>query len=114
MRGLEELSPRIITALCEQGDALAIETYRRTGYMLGIGFATYSSIIDPEAIIFTGGISKAGRWIIEPFRESFEEHVFRNMRSKVKILISEFDDIERDMLGASALAWEVPEYSLFK
>lgn len=36
------------------------------------------------------------------------------MRSKVKILISEFDDIERDMLGASALAWEVPEYSLFK
>lgn len=114
MRGLEELSPRIITALCEQGDALAIETYRRTGYMLGIGFATYSSIIDPEAIIFTGGISKAGRWIIEPFRESFEEHIFRNMRSKVKILISEFDDIERDMLGASALAWEVPEYSLFK
>jgi glucokinase len=36
------------------------------------------------------------------------------MRGKVKILISELNDRERDVLGASALAWEVQEYSLFK
>lgn len=114
MRNVEELSPRIIASLCDKGDALAIETYRRTGYLLGIGFATYASVIDPEAIILTGGISKAGHWLLDPTIESFEDHVFRNMRDKVKILVSEFDDIERDMLGASALAWEVPEYSLFK
>ena len=114
MRDVEELTPRLITELCEQGDALAIETYRRTGYLLGIGFASYASIVDPEAIILTGGISQAGHWLMDPARESFESHVFRNMRGKVKLLVSKFDDIERDMLGASALAWEVPEYSLFK
>ena len=34
--------------------------------------------------------------------------------SKVKLVVTELDDHERDVLGASALAWEVPEYSLFK
>jgi glucokinase len=47
-------------------------------------------------------------------RESFEEHVFGNMRGKVKILVSELNNRERDVLGASVLAWSVPEYSLFK
>lgn len=47
-------------------------------------------------------------------QESFENHVFRNMRDKVLVTLSELNDQERDVLGASALAWEVPEYSLFK
>jgi glucokinase len=32
----------------------------------------------------------------------------------VKFLTSELDDRERDVLGASVLAWDVKEYSLFK
>ncbi|MBQ8153565.1 MAG: ROK family protein [Prevotella sp.] len=114
MRDEERLSPRIITECCDKGDAMAIEVYRRTGHMFGIGLANYASIVDPQAIILTGGISHAGKWLVEPTRESFEKHVFGNMRGKVKILVSKLNDRERDVLGASALAWEVPEYSLFK
>ena len=40
--------------------------------------------------------------------------MFPNMRGKVRIVVSRMDNRERDVLGASALAWEVPEYSLFK
>jgi glucokinase len=36
------------------------------------------------------------------------------MKGRIKILVSQLNDRERDVLGASALAWEVPEYSLFK
>ena len=114
MRGQEHLSPKIIAGFCDQGDELAIEVYRRTGYKLGIGMANYASIIDPEAIILTGGISKAGKWLIDPAYESFEKHVFGNIRGKVKIILSMIDNRERDVLGASALAWSVKEYSLFK
>ena len=114
MRDLDKISPKRITECCEKGDELAIETYKRTGHLLGIGLANYASLINPEAIILTGGVSKAGHWLIDPTYESFEEHVFPNMRGKVKILLSKLDDRERDTLGASALAWEVPEYSLFK
>ena len=72
MRDIEKLTPRKIKECCDKNDALAIEVFRRTGYIFGIGLATYASIVNPEAIILT------------------------------------------DVLGASALAWEVPEYSLFK
>ena len=114
MRTIDHLSPRTITECCEQGDELAIEVYRKTGYILGIGLANYASIVNPEAIILTGGVSHAGHWLLDPTYESFEEHVFPNMKGKVKLLLSKLDDRERDALGASALAWEVPEYSLFK
>ena len=114
MRDLEKISPRTIKVCCDQGDELAIEVYRRTGEILGLGLANYASIVDPEAIILTGGISHAGKWLIDPTCESFEDHVFGNLRGKVKILVSKLDDRERDVLGASALAWSVPEYSLFK
>lgn len=114
LRSLEELTPRTIAECCDKGDAMAIEVYRRTGYMLGIGIANYASVVDPEAVILTGGISHAGRWLLEPARESFDNHVFGNMRGKVKLVVSELDDRERDVLGASVLAWSVPEYSLFK
>ena len=114
MRSLGKLSPRIIYECCEKDDAMAIEVFRRTGYMLGIGLANYASIVDPEAIILTGGISHAGKWLFEPTRKSFDEHIFGNMRGKVRLLVSDLDDGERDVLGASALAWTVPEYSLFK
>lgn len=50
---------------------------------------------------------------MDPTKESFEDHVFRNIKGKVKLLLSQLDDRERDVLGASALAWDVPEYSLF-
>ena len=71
-------------------------------------------MIDPEAIIFTGGITKAGKWLLEPAQKAFEEHVFHNIRGKVKFLSSELDERDRNILGASVLAWEVKEYSLFK
>ena len=114
MRRVPKLTPRVIAELCEEGDALAIETFRRTGEYLGKGLANYASVIDPEAIIFTGGITRAGKWLMEPAKKSFEEHVFHNIQGKVKFLSSDLDESERNILGASVLAWEVKEYSLFK
>ena len=114
MRRVAQLTPKVIAELCNKGDAMAIETFRRTGEYLGLGLANYASVIDPEAIIFTGGITKTGKWLMEPAQKAFEEHVFHNIRGKVKFLSSELDERDRNILGASVLAWEVKEYSLFK
>ena len=113
MREVKIETPKDIFDCCEKGDELAIETFRRTGEMLGIGLANYASILNPEAIILAGGIAHAGKWLIEPTYESFEEHVFHNVKGRVKFLTSNLNETERDVLGASALAWNVKEYSLF-
>ena len=111
---ISELTPLKIQQLCEEGDELAIEVYRKTGHILGIGIANYASLLNPEAIILTGGIVKTGKWLIDPAYESFESHIFHNIEKKVKFLTSTLSEVERDVLGASALAWDVKEYSLFK
>ena len=114
MREVEVLTPRIIHEFCEMGDELAIETYRRTGYYLGLGLAGYASILNPEAIVFTGGIAQAGKWLLEPANQTFEEHIFHNIQGRVKFVVSNLENRTRNMLGASVLAWDVKEYSLFK
>ncbi len=114
MRDAKKLTPKKIFEFCEQGDKLAIEVYRRTGELLGLGLANYASLVNPEAIIFTGGISRAGHWLLEPAKKSFEEHVFHNIQGRVKFLVSDLSESERNVLGASVLAWRVKEYSLFK
>lgn len=114
MRQVDKLSPKIIQEFCELGDELAIETYRRTGYYLGVGLANYASILNPEAIVFTGGIAQAGKWLFEPANEAFEAHVFHNTEGRVKLMASALENRTRNILGASVLAWGVKEYSLFK
>jgi len=114
MREAKELTPLTIASLCDQGDPLAIEVYKRTGEVLGLTLANYASVVDPEAIIIGGSTSRAGKWLMEPLDNSFEEHVFHNIQNKVKILVSALDKEEHNVLGASALAWSVKEYSLFK
>ena len=114
MRQTDYLTPRIIADFCAQGDHLAIETFNRTGKLLGLGLANYASALNPEAIILTGGITKAGKWLYDPTYRSFKEHIFPNMRDMVKLIVSDLDGHERVALGASSLAWETEEYSLFK
>ena len=82
--------------------------------LLGLGLANYASVLNPEAIILTGDMTQAGKWLLKPMRASFEEHVFHNIKNKTRILVSILKEGERDVLGASALAWDVKEYSLFK
>ena len=114
MRGINNLKPKNITAFCEQGDQLAIEVMRRTGVWLGRGLANYASVIDPEAFVFTGGISRAGKWLLEPAEKAFNEYVFHNISGKVRFVMSSLDADICDVLGAAVLAWDVKEYSLFK
>ena len=111
---LEDLSVRTIIDCCDKGDRVAIEAFRRVGHMLGIGLANYASILNPEAIILTGDMTQAGKWLLRPMRQSFDEHVFHNIRGNTRIFVSILKEGERDVLGASALAWDVKEYSLFK
>jgi glucokinase len=113
MRELTELTPVTIGECCDKGDKLAKKVYDITGLYLGIGLANYATVINPEAIILTGELTEAAKWFMEPLLKSFDEHVFGNIRGKVKVQVSVLDNHERDVLGASALAWSVKEYSLF-
>ena len=111
---LSKLDIATISQYCDKVDELAIEALRRTGDILGLGLANYASVLNPEAFILTGDLTLAGKWLLKPMKKSFEEHIFRNIKNNTRILVSILKEGERDVLGASALAWDVKEYSLFK
>jgi glucokinase len=113
MRQLSELTPEAIDQCCDEGDQLALEVYRQTGEIIGNGLSFYASDNNPHAIILTGGLTNQWKWLEEPTQLSFNEHLFPNLRGKVELQVSILTDAERDVMGASALAWEVEEYSLF-
>lgn len=114
LKGDDALTLQKIAEACEQGDEAAIEAFHRTGRVLGRALATYASLVDPESIILTGDMTAYGKWLMDVMKETFEANIFQNLKGKVSLVVSPLNNNEREILGASALAWEVKEYSLFK
>ena len=102
LSSLDELNIRTITECCDKGDRVAIDTFRRVGTMLGIGLANYASVINPEAIILTGDMMVAGKWLLKPMRAAFDEHVFHNIRGKVRILAGVSDQADTARITGSS------------
>jgi glucokinase len=86
---------------------MAKEVYRFTGQILGEALANFVMFSSPEAIILFGGVVKAGGMIIKPAREHMEKNVLPIFRNKVKLIISELNEADAAILGASALVWEM-------
>jgi glucokinase len=92
-----------------EGDKLAIEVYNYTGKILGLALANFVMFSSPEAIIFFGGMAKAGDLLLKPVRENMEKHLLPIFRDKVKLIFSELKEADAAILGASALVWEMKQ-----
>lgn len=114
MRQTDSLNYTAVCDACRQGDALAMETMRRTGKIFGKSLANYATLLNPEAIVLTGPLTECVPWMKDALKDAFDEYVFHNIRDKVKLVVSTIENHERGILGAAALAWSVKEYSLFK
>jgi glucokinase len=101
-----KLKPKLITALAEKGDPIAIKAFERTGYLLGRSLADSVAHISPAKIFLFGGLAKAGKWIIEPTVRSMEEHLLPIYRNKIEILPSALLKKNIAVLGAAALMWK--------
>ena len=61
----------------------------------------------PEAIIFFGGLTKAGEMIMTPTRINMEKNLLPIFQNKVKLIFSELKESDAAILGASALVWDI-------
>ncbi|MCS7471052.1 ROK family protein [Stieleria sp. ICT_E10.1] len=60
LRDADELTPEIIAAAAERGDAIAMETVRRTGVHLGRAIAMLAHIADPAVVLLGGAVNFGG------------------------------------------------------
>jgi len=101
-----KLKPKLITAMAEEGDPIAIEAFKKTGFLLGRSLADSVAHISPSKIFLFGGLAKAGKWIIDPAKKSMEKHLFPIYRDKIDIVPSALLKKNIAVLGAAALIWK--------
>jgi glucokinase len=89
-----------------QGDEIALEIFEFTGKILGESLCDFIAFSSPQAIILFGGLVRAGDFLLKPVKAAVEHHVLNVFEGKTQILVSQLNDAEAAILGASALAWE--------
>jgi glucokinase len=100
------LTSKDVYEAAKQGDELAIEIFNFTGEILGEAFADFITFSSPQAIILFGGLAHSGDFLLKPLLQSLDKHILSVYKDKTQILISQLNDAEAPILGASALAWE--------
>ncbi len=100
-----QLDASMITDAALKGDPIAIACFEYTGRLLGMKLADAVAHLSPEAIILFGGLTKAGKYLLEPTKKYMEAYLFPIYRNKVKLLISGLEGKNAAVLGASALIW---------
>jgi glucokinase len=102
----DQLESAIIYQHAVKGDPIAKECFRVTGQKLGYALADAVTITSPEAIFVFGGLAKAGDLILDPIKHYMEENMLITFKGKVKVLLSELQNKNAAILGASALVWQ--------
>ena len=98
-----EMTGKTVADAAKVGDALAIATYERTGYLLGIALANAVTFSSPEAIFLMGGPIQAGDVFLDPIKRSFKKHKLFIYDRKIPILLSSLHENDVAILGAAAL-----------
>jgi glucokinase len=87
-------------------DPIALKAFDVTGRYLGMKIADFVATTSPEAVFLYGGLAKAGDLIVRPTRKYLEQNLFGQFKNKVKVLLSELNEKNGALLGASALVWK--------
>jgi len=98
-----ELSSYEIYKAAKAGDEVALETFQRTGEMLGAVCTDITTFCSPEAYIFFGGPMKANEFIMPSIIETYNRLIMPIYRGKCRFLVSELMNRNAAVLGAAAL-----------
>ncbi len=75
-----EVSAKTVFDAVKEGDELAKEVAERFGKYLGTALASITAIVDPQAIVIGGGVSKAGPVILEYIEKYYQKYCFKSCR----------------------------------
>ena len=75
-----EVSAKTVFDAVKARDPLAMEVAEQFGKYLGDALAAVAGVVNPEAFVIGGGVSKAGEILIDYIRPHYEKSVFHGCR----------------------------------
>jgi glucokinase len=86
------------------GDALAKKVTDETSYYLGIACVTLCRVLDPQMIVFAGGLSLAGEPFFEALRKVVAENSWKLPVKPADLVPAKLGN-DAGFIGAAAVAW---------
>ena len=75
-----EISAKAVFDAVKDGDAVAVKIAESFGEYLGKGLAAIAGVVNPEAFVIGGGVSKAGGILFQFIEEIYKKYVFHGSR----------------------------------
>lgn len=82
MRSYQELSAKAVLDCAKAGDRLALKVVDKACYYLGVALAHVAQILDPQAFVIGGGVSKAGSIITDTTKRYYNSKVMDVLKNK--------------------------------
>ncbi len=103
----ERLTSGVLARAWRRGDPLVREVMGRAQFYLGVGVASIVNLIDPEVIVFGGGVVEAlGDEFLEPIRVTARQYFIQQREAeRVRIVTAALGD-RAGVLGAAVLVWQ--------
>jgi len=76
LRNVEQLDAKAVFDEAKKGDKVAVEIAEQAMEYLAQGLQVISAVVNPEAFVIGGGVSKAGQYLIDLAQESFKKITF--------------------------------------
>jgi len=99
----QPLTARDVSNAAADGDWLAIQALENAGTYIGQALATFLQILNPSVVIFGGGVSFSGKFLLNPIRTSVEKHVMDKSYLKDLIITNAQLGDDAGLMGALAL-----------
>ena len=103
-KGEYSISGEELYEKAKRGDKKALKIFEEYGKNLGKALSVIVNSIDPECIILGGSVSKAHKFFWKTMKKSLKESVFKRCYSRLKIKVSEKENIA--ILGAVSLYYQ--------
>jgi glucokinase len=100
---LNRIDAEIIVRAAGEGDSIARGILQRAGMYLGIIVGNIIGTISPQRVIFAGGVSRAGDYLLKPVRQTVNERIRLVPVEKVKFVLAELG-INGGLIGAALWA----------
>ena len=76
----EEVTAKAVFDAVKAGDELAMEVAEKFGKYLGTALAVIAGVVDPEVFVIGGGVSKAGKILLDYVEKYYKKFVFQGSR----------------------------------
>ncbi len=99
----EELPAKVVFQAAEQGDPIAKKVIDDTAYYLAVGAMNMMHLIDPDMIVYAGGMIAAGEPFLNRIRHNIRELAFPIPAEKTIVRYSQLGS-DAGYIGAAACA----------